>query len=391
MIKKLSIFIIAFFMFLPNVFAKNEVNLYFFYSEICYTCKAQAEWLENIKEDYPNLNVISLEITRNSDNEHLLYNVRKALNNRDITIPYTVIGQTGITGFNTTVENQIIAAIEKFSEIDHHDVVYIVENNLDTEFEIIPPEGEFNLPFLGNIDPRDISLPLISIVIGVVDGFNPCAMWVLLFLITMLFNMKDRKRMWILGFTFLGATAVFYFLVMFAWLHVAISLTSIAWIRALIGIVAITGGSINFRSYLKARKKDSGCEIVDDKKRKKMFDRIRKFTSQKKLIIAMIGIIGLAVSVNAVELACSAGLPLIYTQILALNDLNGIQYLMYLLLYILAFSINEIIIFVVAMKTLSIKSISTKFTKYSHLVGGIIMLLLGLLLIFKPEWIMFSF
>ena len=105
----------------------------------------------------------------------------------------------------------------------------------------------------------------------------------------------------------------------------------------------------------------------------------------------MVGIIGLAASVNLIELACSSGLPLVYTQILALNDLSKLQYLIYILIYIFFFLIDDIIIFAIAMKTLEISGISTKYTKYSHLIGGIIMLIISLLMAFKPEWLMFNF
>lgn len=99
----------------------------------------------------------------------------------------------------------------------------------------------------------------------------------------------------------------------------------------------------------------------------------------------------LAISVNLVELACSAGLPLIFTQVLAFNNLNSLQYGFYMFLYILFFLVDDIVVFAIAMKTLDIKGISSKYGKYSHLIGGIFMLLIGLLMILKPEWLMFNF
>jgi hypothetical protein len=99
----------------------------------------------------------------------------------------------------------------------------------------------------------------------------------------------------------------------------------------------------------------------------------------------------LAFSVNLIELLCSLGLPVIFTQVLSLNNLSTIEYIIYMIIYIIFFLIDDIIIFVIAMKTLEIKAISNKYTKYSHLIGGLIMLIIGLLLILKPEWIMFNF
>ena len=231
-----------------------------------------------------------------------------------------------------------------------------------------------------------------SIVIGFVDGFNPCAMWVLLFLIGMLFNMKDKKKMWILGIVFLTTSALVYLAIMLAWLKVAISFNTSSILKLLIALVALIAGAINIRSYIKERnKKDDGCEVVDEKKRKKIFSRIKKITTEKKFILSIVGIMALAISVNLVELACSAGLPLIFTQVLAFNNLNFLQYGFYMFLYILFFLMDDIVVFAIAMKTLDIKGISSKYGKYSHLIGGILMLLIGLLMIFKPEWLMFNF
>ena len=228
-------------------------------------------------------------------------------------------------------------------------------------------------------------------VIGLVDGFNPCAMWVLVFLISMLLGTKDRKKMWILGLTFLFTSAFIYLLFMVAWLNVAIKMNTVIWLRITIAIIAIIAAFINLKSFYKSFKKDTGCEVVDSKKRKNIIEKIKKFTLEKSLILGLLGVMTLAVSVNFIELACSAGLPLLFTQILALNNLSKLSYMIYILIYIFFFLMDDIIVFVIAMFTLKITGISNKYSKYSHLIGGIIMLLIGLLMIIKPEWLMLNF
>ena len=130
-------------------------------------------------------------------------------------------------------------------------------------------------------------------------------------------------------------------------------------------------------------------------KRKSIIKRINKVVKQmddkKTYFLAILGVMGLAITVNLIELACSSGLPLIFTQILALNNLNSFQYFIYILIYILFFLIDDIVIFTIAMKTLKLTGISTKYNKLSHLIGGILMLLIGILMIYKPEWLMFNF
>ena len=172
-------------------------------------------------------------------------------------------------------------------------------------------------------------------------------------------------------------------------LSVVLGLTATTWVQRIIAVVAIVGGIVNLNSYRKT--KNGGCHVVDEKKRKKYFTKMKKFTTEQNLILSLIGVITLAASVNIVELACSAGFPTIFITILELNKVGMISKVLYILLYIIFFLIDDIVVFVVAMKTLEISGVTTKYNKYSHLVGGILMILIGLLLIFKPEWIMLNF
>jgi hypothetical protein len=153
--------------------------------------------------------------------------------------------------------------------------------------------------------------------------------------------------------------------------------------------VALIGGIINLKSFFTS--KDSGCDVVDEKKRKKVFQKIRKFTSEKSFLLALFGVMGLAISVNLVELACSAGLPLVFTELLVLNKVSGIMRFLYTLVYIFFFLVDDLFVFFIAMFTMKVTGISTKYNKFSHLLGGVIMLIIGILLIFKPEWLMFQF
>lgn len=383
----------------PMAINAEEINLYLFHSQDCTHCQSERKWLESIKDKYDNLNIYEYEITRNSDNSALLDKVKERLSSTSNYVPYTVIGEQHWIGWNEDNKAKITEAIENY-DFSKRDVVNEVINNIDGEkigntedsIENNDDKTEFTVPVLGKIDAKKVSLPIMAMVIGFVDGFNPCAMWVLIFLISMLLGMKDKKKMWILGLTFLISSGLVYLLFMLAWLNIAVSLSSIRWIQLIISAVALIGAFVNLRSYFKSViKKDEGCEVVDNKKRKKLMERIKKYTSEKSLLLAMLGVMALAFSVNLIELACSAGLPLIFTQVLALNNLNALQYGIYIFIYLLFFLIDDIVVFVIAMKTFELTGISTKYTKYSHLIGGLIMLIIGLLMIFKPSWLMFNF
>lgn len=393
-----KIIITALLLFIPFVVSADEKTLrvYLFHQESCPHCKKEIQYLEELKNEYSNLDVVTYEVSQNVMNYNFM---NRVIDKTGIVtngqVPFTIIGTDYYIGFEDHAKKSIKDSIDKFlNDKNSIDVIAKVKNGEDVsniKYNVDPKSTKV-IPILGEIDAKKVSLPLVAIVIGAVDGFNPCAMWVLLFLIGMLFHMKDKKKMWILGITFLLTSAVMYLLIMAAWLKVALSFMTVVWLRIFIAIVALVAGLVNLNSYIKEKKrKDDGCEIVDEKKRKKMFTKIKKITSEKKFILAIFGIIALAISVNLVELACSAGLPLIFTQILALNDLSTFEYVIYMLIYILFFLIDDIVVFVIAMLTLNIKGISSKYGKYSHLIGGIIMILIGILMIFKPEWLMFNF
>lgn len=393
-----KIIITALLLFIPFVVSADEKTLrvYLFHQESCPHCKKEIQYLEELKNEYSNLDVVTYEVSQNVMNYNFM---NRVIDKTGIVtngqVPFTIIGTDYYIGFEDHVKKSIKDSIDKFlNDKNSIDVIAKVKNGEDVsniKYNVDPKSTKV-IPILGEIDAKKVSLPLVAIVIGAVDGFNPCAMWVLLFLIGMLFHMKDKKKMWILGITFLLTSAVMYLLIMAAWLKVALSFMTVVWLRIFIAIVALVAGLVNLNSYIKEKKrKDDGCEIVDEKKRKKMFTKIKKITSEKKFVLAIFGIIALAISVNLVELACSAGLPLIFTQILALNDLSTFEYVIYMFIYILFFLIDDIVVFVIAMLTLNIKGISSKYGKYSHLIGGIIMILIGILMIFKPEWLMFNF
>ena len=391
-IKLKILLIISVFFLLPFTVSAKEVTLTLFYGKECPHCEAEQKYLEKLEKKYKdNLKIKKIEVWHNKENSQFLVKVKKALGDDNNYVPYTVINNVGITGYNENTETKIEKLINKAIKNGSIDAVSYIKKGKEIPKEKPKQDSKLTVPILGKINAKEVSLPLLAIIIGLVDGFNPCAMWVLLFLISMLISMKNKKRMWALGLTFLITSALIYLLFMIAWLGIAISAFQQTILRTLIAIVALIAGIINLNSYIKTKNDPDGCTVVSKNKRQKTFDKIRKFTKEKNFILAMLGVITLAISVNFVELACSAGLPLLFTSILAMNDLNTFQYGFNLFLYILFFLLDDIIVFAVAMKTLEVTGISTKYSKYSHLIGGIIMTLIGVLLILKPEWIMFNF
>lgn len=407
--KKIIYTLILFLMFIPSISAEeNEVNIYFFHSNTCPHCKEEIKLLNELDEYYDNINIYKYEIS-NDNNSVLLSNIGTLLDVKITGVPFTIIGNKYFVGYSSeNSKKTFISTIKYFSTYSYTDVVgkYIKENNFSNSEEIIlPTDGitpdispeeynknyanyTFNLPIIGQVDTSKLTLPLTTIVIGLVDGFNPCAMWILLFLITMLVGLNDRKKMFILGLSFILTSGVVYFLIMLLWLDLSKLLINVSYIRIIIGLTGIIIGSINL---LKGLKKEKGCTIVEDKKRNKIITKIRSFTKEKNMFLCILGVVTLGVSVNVIELACSLGLPLIYTEILSLANITKLESIIYLIIYIFFFLIDDIIVFIIAMFTLKVTGLSNKYSKLSKILGGVILILLGVLLIFFPGIVMLNF
>ena len=396
------VFIFISLLFVDGVSAddKNLVNIYLFHSDTCPHCREEIKMLDELVKEYDNVKVYKYEIS-DKDNAELLSKVAEMYDAKFTSVPFTVIGDKTFSGYSSTnTKKKFIGAIEYYTKYGYHDSLadylgfgqpsFEIDENAPDINEYLSDYGNytFKLPIIGEVNTKDLALPIIAVVMGSIDGFNPCAMWILIFLITMLIGIRDKKRMWILGLSFIITSGVVYFLIMLAWLNVAVVAANITIIRAIIGIVAIVGGVISLKGSL--GKKEVGCEVTNDKSRKKIMEKIKKFTKEKSLVLALIGVITLAVSVNLIELACSLGFPVMFSQILAINNVNMVERIIYILIYILFFLIDDIIIFVIAACSFKITAFSTKYARISKIIGGIILLGIGVLMILKPEWLMLN-
>ena len=399
LIALVSLVIIPFKVKALSVEIKYPEKIYLFYGKECPHCEELMKYLnELLKEDkYKDVVFEKYETWHNKQNEEKLNDVGQILGEEAVGVPYMVIGTNVIQGFSSSMKGEVNDIIDYYIDGNYYDPAgdYLHKTNTKNlerlHFEK-EDEEEYDVPVLGKINAKNVSLLLVSIIIGAVDGFNPCAMWILLFLLSLLISTKDRAKMWILGLTFILTSGVIYLLFMLSWLNVAKYTSSIIFVRYLIGIFALMFGSVNlYRFIIGLKQKDVGCDVTDAAKKRKIMTRIRKILDENKLLFAVLGIMLLAISVNLIELLCSLGLPVMFTEILGLNELSHFEYGLYMFVYIIFFLIDDLVIFFIAMKTLKLKGISNKYMKYSHLIGGTIMLVIGLLMILKPAWLLFNF
>ncbi|MFH1671712.1 MAG: glutaredoxin [Candidatus Portnoybacteria bacterium] len=374
------IIILLFVFFAPGVFnfalAREPVQIDYFYSETCPNCEKASAFLDKLEKKYPDLEITRYEILSSRDNVELLLKFfEERGKGKIIQVPAIFIGQEVIIGYlNDETTGKSVEELVKSR---------LGEETQNREDEII------NYPLFGQINLSELSLPVLTVVLAALDGFNPCAMWVLLFLIALLVNVKSRKKMWLVGGTFISASGIVYFLLLSAWLNLFLAMSYIDLTRIVIGVLATGMGVWQLRKF--ATYRPGVCEVapVGSKWHERLTQKAKEIVSSTALPATFIGIILLALGVNLIEFFCSAGLPAIYTRILSLNQLGPWSYYLYLLLYTFIFMLDDLVIFAIALVTLSKIGFTDKYSKWSTLIGGLVILLLGLLLIFKPDFLTF--
>lgn len=382
----------------------RRLSVHIFWSSTCPHCVRAHAFLDRTIAGLPGAHLMSHELDGNPTREAAFIALSQRYGNEPPAVPMIVIGDTAFVGYRdeATTGMDIEKAVKACLEIRCPDVGGLAISNagIAASQAYKPDKGEkaqlvrpkiletIFVPWFGTIETRTLSLPMLTILLGVIDGFNPCAMWVLLFLIGLLLGLKDRFRMWVYGATFLFASGAVYFAFMAAWLNIFLFLGSLVWIRAVVGLFGLAAATYYFREFI--RNPDAACPVGTPGEKQRIMDRLRIAVAQRSFLAGIAGIIGLAIAVNLIELLCSAGIPAVYTQILALSELSAIAYFGFLALYIAVFMFDDAMIFVIAMLSLQATGLAASYSRWSHLIGGVVLSVIGLLLILKPEWLAIS-
>ena len=242
-----------------------------------------------------------------------------------------------------------------------------------------------NIPIINKtVDLTNYSLLTMSIILGTIDGFNPCAMWVLVLFLTALIAVGNKVKMFRVAGLFILAEAVMYFFILNAWIYAWDFVGLDKWVTPLVGIVGIIGGIFFIRNYLK--KGDTlECEVTDFEQRAKISKKIKDIANKPFTLLTALAIIGLALSVNVIEFACSVGIPQTYTKILQINEVPFWTRQFYTFIYIIGYMIDDIIVFGFALMSVNKLQLTTKYSKWVNLFGGILMIILGLIMLIKPS------
>jgi hypothetical protein len=344
-------------------------KVYFFYLPGCSHCDEQEPFNEKLESEYPSIN-ITREDSTTPEGSALLHEKLKELEiEEEPGFPVTIFGNQVFAGWVS--EETTGRAIEEALQ-------QCLAGNCPppTSGE---PQHKIKLPLIGEIVLSNYSLPALAIILGLVDGFNPCAMWVLVYLISVVAILRDRKRIWLICGSFVLASGILYYLFMTAWLNAFLLIGYVKAVTIVVGLVALGGGALQIREAIKTRGAIV-CEVTDEESRKKTMTKVQKIVSSPLTWGILLGIIALAFTVNAVEFVCSAAIPAVFTQVLSLSHLSTFQYYGYILLYDVFFMLDDTIIFGTAAFALTSR-LGDRYAKYSRPVGATILIILGLLLL----------
>ncbi len=414
MIKKIliSFFIFAVVFSNTSLFAyaqaDDKTEAIVFLRDGCGACHKEQEFLKNnevIKNDFE---VTFLNIGE-KENKEKWQEIVESYSLSKVT-PITLIGTDVLVGFSEKVTGKKI-----LGHVGNHEQYgldfYLYENgvnagNKNSEYSCnldsastcsvnkdpnISQEHFFmKLPFFGQINVKETSLFAISAILGFVDGFNPCAMWVLLTFLIILSQIGDKKKMVYLVSLFILAEAIMYFFILNVWYQTWDFIALDMWVTPLVGLLAVAAGIYFLRKWYKS-KGELTCDVTSFEHQQKTTKKIQDVVAKPITIITTLAVLGIAFSVNIIEFACSVGIAQSFTKILEINDLTFVGRQFYIFIYTLFYMVDDFLIFGLAIFGFEkFHTVGAKYSKLSTLIGGILMLVLGALLIFKPEWLMFG-
>jgi glutaredoxin len=378
--------------------AAAPVTVHVFWRPGCPHCEAALDYLGRAAGERPWLATQAHNVFDDAQARDLFVQVAEQLGEQPLSVPLIVVGAYHQVGWLDARGGEVLAVIDAC----HRD------GCVDRVLQALPAPGkdvpdntpssgapannagarlpaQVELPLLGTVQTAQLSLPLLTVTLAAVDGFNPCAMWALVFLLGLLTGLGDRRRMWLLGIAFVATSAVVYFLFMTAWLQLVLFIGAAGWLRVVMGCIALAGGG--WYLYEWKTRRDAACQVSSVPARRRLLDGLRAMAARQQLPLALAGIVLLAFAVNLVELACSAGIPAVYTQVLAMANLSTAAHYGYLALYVLVFLLDDLLVLAGALLTLQVTGLTGRYTHASTLIGGLLLVVLGLVLLLRPGWL----
>ncbi len=370
------------------------VHLYYFFSPTCPHCQAARPFIEELAARKPWLELRKFAVKDNPDNARFYYQTAQSLGVEALSIPGFVFCRQVMIGYDSAATTG--ADLEKALDACHAERVahpgasaaastsaaYNAQVSR-TELTGGPAITTFHLPFVGNVDTQALSLPVLTLVLAGMDAFNPCAFFVLLFLLSLLVHAKSRTRMAIVGGTFVLFSGIVYFVFMAAWLNVFLVAGELRLITVVAGLVALTVAALNIKDYFWF--KEGPSLSIPDAAKPGLFKRMRDVVNTGSMGPMLVSTVLLAIVANSYELLCTAGFPMVYTRALTLAKLESWQYYAWLAAYNVIYVLPLLAIVVVFTRTMGARKLTESEGRILKLVSGFMMLGFGIVLLFAPN------
>lgn len=373
-----------------------SVRLYYFFSPTCPHCQAAAPFIDELKARWPWLEVQKYSVKDNRANAKFYYETALSLGTKALSVPGFVFCRQVLIGYDSAETTG--AEIARALEACHRQRQEVGIRGMTAT----PPPGavagapqtqvmeeragtSVNLPFVGMVDVKAFSLPVLTVVLAGMDAFNPCAFFVLLFLLSLLVHARSRARMAIVGGTFVLFSGLVYFVFMAAWLNVFLIAGELRMITVLAGLLALLVAALNIKDFFWFKQGPSLS--IPESAKPGLFKRMRGIIATGNLGPMLVSTVLLAIVANSYELLCTAGFPMVYTRVLTLAQLDTWQYYAWLAAYNVIYVIPLLAIVIVFVKTMGARKLTESEGRILKLVSGFMMLGFGLLLLAAPQWL----
>ncbi|NGP52616.1 thioredoxin family protein [Thioalkalivibrio sp. XN8] len=361
---------------------ETKIVVWYFYSDTCPHCIEAKPFVASLDaRDWIDLR--AFEITKTRDHGILYRDTARAIGEQARSVPAFLFCGTMHTGFdNAETTGAVLLARLEHCRANPEDAIAMFTGAGDAG----PKAGEVmgvRVPLLGMIDPSAWGLPILTVVIAGLDAFNPCAFFVLLFLLSLMVHARSRARMLLVGGTFVLISGLIYFVFMAAWLNVFLLLGELRVVTIIAGVIAVGLAAINIKDYFWFQSGGPSLSIPESKK-PGMYQRMRNLVGAKSTLAMLAGTAVLAIVVNSYELLCTAGLPMVYTRILTLREADTFVYYMYLVLYNIIYVIPLLIIVLLFVMKFGSRKLGEAEGRLLKLMSGMMMLGLGALMLVAP-------
>ncbi|MHB8134707.1 MAG: glutaredoxin family protein [Anaerolineaceae bacterium] len=372
------------------------VVVYMFWGDGCPHCAVAKPFFEEMAQKYPQIELRFYEVWYIPENQEKFIAMAKAYGFEPSGVPTIFIGDKHWEGFVEDMEPMFEEELKQCVVFGCKDAGAGIIVPLPENATAVPPtsttptpsqasnqQDTIKLPFIGEVSLAHQSLTVATLLIAFVDGVNPCSVWVLTMLLALTLHTGSRKRVLIIGFVFIAVTAFVYALFIAGLFTFLTFVSFMTWIQVVVALVALVFAIINIKDYF-WYKEGISLTIADDKK-PGIFKKMRKVLDSSESIWAMIGAtIVLAAGVSLVEFSCTAGFPVLWTNMLSAQKVTGLNFGLLLLLYMFIYQLDELIIFLTAVFTLKATRLEEKHGRILKLIGGVLMLTLAGVMIVKP-------